>query len=325
MKVPNIGEERAEAILKADVMKEAEAEVKFISNYKITPLFFTDAAYPARLKECSDAPILLYFRGNADLNAQKTVAIVGTRRATDYGKEAAKKMIETLAAHHVLIVSGLAYGIDIAAHHAALDNNLQTIGVLGHGLNTIYPKTHKATAKKMIENGGLLTEYNSTTKMYPHNFADRNRIVAGISDAVVVIESAEDGGAVLTANIANSYNRDVFALPGKTSDKFSKGCNALIKTNRAQLIETGEDLLKAMNWDIAAGNGAIKKKQRELFLELNEDERTIHKLLAEAGEVEIEQLIEKSNMNSSVLAGILLEMEMNDIITALPGKRYKLV
>lgn len=324
MKVPHIGEERAATIQKANVLKDAEAEVRFISDYKITPLFFTDAAYPARLKECNDAPILLYYRGNADLNVEKIVAIVGTRRATEYGKEATKKIIETLATYNILIISGLAYGIDIVAHHAALDNNLPTVGVLGHGLNTIYPKAHKSTAKKMIQQGGLLTEYHSLAKMYPHNFVERNRIVAGISDAVVVIESAEDGGAILTANIANSYNRDVFALPGKVTDKFSKGCNTLIKTNRAQLIESGEDLLKIMNWDLPNTEKATKKKQRQLLFDLNEEERKIYNLLADFGEMEIDVLIEKTNMNSSVLAGILLNMEINDTIVALPGKRYRI-
>jgi DNA processing protein len=325
MKVPSVGEERAEFITQADVLHEAEEELKFISDHHITPLFFSDAAYPYRLKECSDSPLLLYYKGNADLNTEKIIAIVGTRRCTDYGKEVTKKITETLSAHDVLIVSGLAYGIDIAAHNAALENNLKTLGVLGHGLNTLYPQQHKATAKKMAEQGGLLTEYRSTEKMLPHNFPDRNRIVAGLCDALIVIESAEDGGAILTANIANSYNREVFAVPGKATDKWSRGCNALIKSNRAQLIENAEDLLKALNWSEPESNKGKIKKQRQLLLNLNEDEQKIYSTLNEAGELHIDLLIERTQLNSSVLAGVLLEMEMNDIILSLPGKRYKLI
>jgi DNA processing protein len=325
MKVPSVGEERAELIAKADIMNDAEAELKFLNDYHITPLFFTDAAYPYRLKECPDSPLLLYYKGNADLNTEKIVAIVGTRRCTDYGKEITRKITETLAEHHALIVSGLAYGIDIAAHHAALENNLQTVGVLGHGLNTIYPQQHKNTAKKMVEQGGLLTEYRSTQKMLPHNFPNRNRIVAGMCDAVIVIESAEDGGAILTANIANSYNRDVLAVPGKATDKWSRGCNALIKTNRAHLIENGEDLLKTLNWAKPETDGKKVKKQRELLLNLNEAEQKIYTILNEAGELDIDLLAFHTQLNNSVLAGVLLEMEMNDIIVSLPGKRYKLI
>lgn len=325
MKVPAIGEERAEIISKADVLHEAEEELKFISDHHITPLFFSDAAYPYRLKECSDSPLLLYYKGNADLNAEKIIAIVGTRRCTDYGKEVTKKITETLAAHDALIVSGLAYGVDIAAHNAALENNLKTVGVLGHGLNTLYPQQHKATAKKMLEQGGLLTEYRSTEKMLPHNFPDRNRIVAGLCDALIVIESAEDGGAILTANIANSYNRDVFAVPGKATDKWSRGCNALIKSNRAQLIETAEDLLKALNWIQPEGSAKALKKQRQLLLNLSDDEQTIYNCLNQAQELDIDTLTLQTQLNSSVLAALLLEMEMNDIILSLPGKRYRLI
>lgn len=325
VKVPSIGEERADVITKADVLHEAEVELKFISDYSITPLFFTDSDYPYRLKECSDSPLILYYKGNADLNTEKIVAIVGTRRCTDYGKELTKKITETLTAHDALIVSGLAYGIDIAAHNAALENNLKTVGVLGHGLNTLYPQQHKATAKKMVEQGGLLTEYRSTEKMLPHNFPDRNRIVAGMCDALIVIESAEDGGAILTANIANSYNRDVLAVPGKTTDKWSRGCNALIKTNRAQLIENGDDVLKALNWTEPETAGKKIKQQRELLLNLNEDEQKIYNTLNEAGELDIDALADRTQLNNSVLAGVLLEMEMNDLILMLPGKRYRLI
>lgn len=325
VKIPAIGEERAAIILQADFLREAEEEMAFMEKHGITPLFFTDENYPYRLKECNDSPLMLYYKGNANLNAPKVVGMVGTRRATEYGKEQTKKIIEALASHDVLIVSGLAFGIDIAAHNAALEHNLKTVGVLGHGLNTLYPQQHKASAQRMVAQGGLLSEYRSTEKMLPHNFPDRNRIIAGMCDAVVVVESAEDGGSMLTANIANSYNRDVFAIPGKSTDKWSKGCNSLIKTNRAQLIDSGADLLKAMNWDLEEPAGKQKTKQRQLFLNLNDDERKVYDILNGIADMEIDLLSERTQISSSLLASVLLEMEMNDLIIALPGKRYKLV
>ncbi len=325
LKIPLIGEERAEAIVKAEVLKDAEKELKFIDEYKITPLFFTDEDYPHRLKLCADSPILIFYRGTADLNAAKTVGIVGTRKATEYGKELTKKIVSDLAAQDILIISGLAYGIDVAAHSAALENNLKTIGVLGHGLNTIYPPEHKPVAKKMVLQGGLLTEYKSIDTMILHNFPERNRIIAGMCDAVVVIESGIKGGAVITANIANSYNREVFATPGRTIDKMSTGCNFLLKTHKAAMIETGNDLLEAMGWATKEGEGKTKKPQRQLALNLSEEERKIHTMLDEKGELEIDKLVLETGMNTSILAGTLLEMEMNGLIVSLPGKRYKLI
>ncbi len=324
-KIPLIGKERAEAIASADVLKEAEAELAFVEKYNITTLFFTEKSYPQRLRDCNDAPVLLYYKGNADLNAEKIVGVVGTRRITDYGKEMTRKLIEDLAAQNVLVVSGLAYGVDIAAHHAALENNLPTVGVLAHGLNTIYPKQHKSTAKKMVELGGLLTEYASQHDMHPSNFPSRNRIVSGICDAVVVVESAVKGGAVITANIANSYNRDVFAYPGKANDRFSTGCNFLIKTFKAKMIEGADDLLKEMNWTSGEQSSKAKKAPRQLSLNLTEEERTVYTLLNTKTELAIDELADSTNLNISALAATLLEMEMNNLIVSLPGKRYKLV
>lgn len=324
-KIPGIGKERAEAIASADVMNEAEEELKFIEKYNIEPIFFTDKNYPHRLKECSDSPVMLYYKGNADLNAEKIVGVVGTRRITDYGKEITKKLVADLAAQDVLVISGLAYGVDIAAHNAALENNLKTVGVLAHGLNTIYPKQHKSAAKKMVEQGGLLTEYHSTVEMHPSNFPSRNRIVAGMCDAIVVIESAIEGGAVITANIANSYNRDVFAFPGKASDKYSAGCNFLIKTFKAKMIEGADDLLREMNWAKAEQNTKGKKQPRQLALTLTDEEQKVYNLLNEKTELAIDELADEMQMNVSSLAATLLEMEMNSIIVSLPGKRFKLV
>ena len=223
LKVPLVGEERADAIMNADVIKQAEAEMKFISDFKIQPLIYTDPEYPQRLRQCADMPILLYYRGNVDLNTDRIVSIVGTRNITEYGKEITRKIVEELSIQNILVVSGLAYGVDITAHNAALDQNMKTVGVLAHGLNTIYPAQHKASAKKMTEQGGLLTEYTSRHDMSPGNFPARNRIVAGMCDAVIVVESAVKGGALITANVANSYNKDVFAIPGKITDKYSVG------------------------------------------------------------------------------------------------------
>jgi DNA processing protein len=322
LKVPLVGDERADAIVKSEVLRQAEQELKFIEDNKITPLFFTEEAFPKRLKECNDAPILLYYQGNADLNTQKIVAIVGTRKISEYGKEITKKFIQELAAQDVLVISGLAYGVDIAAHTAALDNGLKTVGVLGHGLNRMYPNQHKPTAKKMIEQGGLLTEFTSQDAFAPHNFPQRNRIVAGMCDACVVIESAKEGGAVITANIANSYNKDVFALPGRVNDKYSSGCNFLIKTYKANLIESGKDLLDAMLWN----EGELKpKKQKQLSLILSDKEQLVYSILQQHTELEIDRLVLETKLDAGSMAAILLEMEMNEIVLSLPGKRYKLL
>lgn len=321
LKVPGIGEDKAQAILDTDLIKEAETELNFIDKYQIKPLFFTDADYPQRLKDCNDAPAMLYFKGNADLNAAHVIAVVGTRKATDYGKDVTRKLMKDLQKQGVLVVSGLAYGIDITAHQAALDNDLPTVGVLGHGLNKIYPAAHKTTASKMVENGGLLTEYLSTDEMHPSNFPNRNRIVAGMSDVTIVIESAIEGGALLTANIAYTYNRDVAAFPGRTSDKYSSGCNYLIKHQKAILIESAEDLLREMNWQTEAKDN--KPKQRVLALDLSSEELRIYEALKSQHELDIDALLAHTGLPSGKLANLLLEMEMNGLLSSLPGKRYR--
>jgi DNA processing protein len=322
LKVPLIGEERANDILSADVLEQAEAELKFITDYNIKALLYSDPDYPSRLRECSDMPFMLYYRGNANLNADKIVGIVGTRNITEYGKEVTKKFVEGLAAQDVLVVSGLAYGVDITAHHAALDHNLKTIGVLAHGLNQIYPSQHKSTAKKMVEQGGLLTEYHSGVEMHPSFFPQRNRIVAGLCDAIVIIESAAKGGALITANIANSYNKDVFAIPGRVGDKYSEGCNFLIKTYKATIVESAANLLEAMNWE---SSSKPKKRKAQLSLTLTAEEQKIYQLLTDTPELEIDRIVALSEMSGGEIAATLLEMEMNGVIVSLPGKRYKLI
>ena len=322
LKVPLIGEERANDIISADVMEKAKKELKFVRDYNIKTLLYSDPDYPRRLRDCADMPFLLYYRGNADLNASKIIGIVGTRNITEYGKEITRKFVDELSAQDVLIVSGLAYGVDIAAHNAALDNKLKTVGVLAHGLNQIYPSQHKPTARKMVEQGGLLTEYHSQVEMHPSFFPARNRIVAGMCDAIVVIESATKGGALITANIANSYNKDVFAIPGRVGDKYSAGCNFLIKTYKATMVETAANLLDAMNWENA---GKPKKKKVQLSLNLSAEEQKVYQLLTDTPELEIDRIVTLSEMSGGEIAATLLEMEMSGMIVSLPGKRYKLV
>lgn len=320
-KVPGVGPKIAQAIINHDAFKRAEEELQFIEKYKITPLFFTDTNYPKKLKNCIDSPAILYFKGNADLNNQKTIAVVGTRNATNYGRNFCDKLIDELKVHYPLIVSGLAYGIDIAAHKSSLNYNLPTIGVLGHGLDRIYPALHRSVAEKMIERGGLLTEFPSQTNPDRQNFPKRNRIIAGMADATIVIEAAKKGGALITAEIANSYNRDVFALPGRVDDEFSEGCNFLIKTNRANLITSAKDIEYIMGWQ----NDQQKQnnKQTKLFVDLNPEEKLIFDAIQSQQSISIDDLQVKLNMPQSKLAMLLLGLEMQSVIISLPGKIYR--
>ncbi|MBP7498077.1 MAG: DNA-processing protein DprA [Bacteroidales bacterium] len=322
LKIPSIGGNLSKSLKNPkELLERAEKEVKFIEKYKIKALFYMNDDYPIRLKEAEDCPPLLYYRGNANLDNVKVLSIVGTRTATDYGKTLCKEIIKDLHYLNPLIVSGLAYGIDISAHKAALDYKLETVAALGHGLDTIYPYLHKNIAIRMLEeNGGLLSAFPSETKPDKMNFPARNAIIAGLADCVLVVESKNKGGALITAGIANSYNRDVFAVPGKAGDVCSAGCNFLIKTNRAALVENAEDIIQAMNWDIKEK----KPKQAELFYELNEDELAIVEILKNNEEATIDFLARHINLSYTRLAELLLTMELNGIIRNLPGKIYKL-
>ncbi|MEO7314557.1 MAG: DNA-processing protein DprA [Ginsengibacter sp.] len=320
--IEGIGYIRAESIRKFKDFKTAEEEINFINKFKIKPLFITDKDYPQRLLNCYDNPVLLYYKGNADLNTSKIVAIVGTRGNSDYGKNICEKFVEELAQEDVLIISGLAFGIDSIAHRAALKNNLKTIGVLAHGLDRVYPSQNVTLAKQMIANGGLLTDFRSLTKPDRQNFPSRNRIAAGISDCIVVIESGIKGGSIITAEIGNSYNKDVFAFPGRTSDLRSEGCNFLIKHNKAGMICNGNDLLENMGWKKT--KNPKRKLQRELFIEFTPDERIVVDLLQAEEEIHIDQLYFKSKLSSSAIAQALLMLEMQGIISSLPGKIYKM-
>jgi len=301
--------------------KRAEEEISFIEKYKIKPLFLTDKDYPKKLLNCYDSPTLLYYRGNADLNTSKVLGIVGTRSCSAYGKAMCEKLISELEDENILVVSGLALGIDSIAHKGALKNNIKTVGVLAHGLDHIYPPENKSLAKQMTNHGGVITEFLSNTKREKGYFPKRNRIVAGMCDAVVVMESSIKGGSLITAELANGYNKDVFAFPGKANDSKSEGCNFLIKTNKAALVTSAEDVLESMGWKEQKKK---IKKQRELFIEFSNEEKIIFDILNQQENIHIDELYLKSNLSSSTCAAALLTLEMQGVVSSLPGKLYKL-
>ncbi len=321
-KLDGIGTVRAKSIKSFKDFDSCEAEIKFITKHKIQTLFLTDKDYPKRLLNCYDSPTLLYYKGNGNLNAAKIVSIVGTRNHSDYGKQICEKLTEDLKNEDILIVSGLAYGIDSIAHKAALKNKLHTIGVLAHGLDRVYPSANTQLAKDILKHGGLLTEFPSGTIPDRQNFPRRNRIVAGMCDAIIVVESSKKGGSIITAELANSYNKDVFALPGRVTDLKSEGCNFLIRNNKAELITNAEDLLNFMNWK---PKKVVAKKQRALFVELTANERKIAEILNAAEGVPIDEIYLKSGLNSSAVAQALLMMEMNNLVLCKPGKIYQLL
>lgn len=325
-KIPGIGANLAREIINhKDALLRAEEEIEFILKNKIQHFYYTDKDYPFRLKECPDAPLLLFAKCAQDLNDAKFLGIVGTRNATPYGKEICRDFIAQLAqVPNVVVVSGLAYGIDICAHKAALDYNIPTIGIIAHGLDKIYPIGHRSIAVKMLEKGGLVTEYLSKTNPDKQNFVQRNRIIAGLSDAIVVVESAKKGGALITADLANDYNRDVFAFPGRINDEWSMGCNALIRTNRASLIDSTEDFLKIMGWE----NQSSSKQsvQTALFVELTADEQLIYTSIRKFPDgIHVNELAVALAFSYSKLTAILLQMEFKSLVKCLPGGIYKVV
>ena len=317
-----IGTIRANSIKSFHDFTRAEDEISFIDKYKIQPLFITDKNYPQRLLNCYDSPAMLYYKGVADLNSSKIISVVGTRNNNDYGKNICEKLIEELSGEDIIIVSGLAFGIDSIAHKAAIKNDLKTIAVLAHGLDMVYPSQNSSLAKQMIKTGGLLTEFRSCTKPDRQNFPGRNRIVAGISDAIIVIESGLKGGSLITAELGNGYNKDVFAYPGRVNDIKSEGCNFLIKNNKAALITSADDILESMGWKENKKPSA--KKQRELFIELTDDEKIIVNILQSQDQVQIDELYVRSKLNSSAVAQALLMLEMQGVVSSMPGKIYKI-
>lgn len=322
-KIPGIGPSNANKIIqhKTEALAIAEEELKFIDKNEILPLFYLNSNYPKRLLHCEDGPVLLYAKGNVDYNNQKVISIVGTRKATDYGKDFCEQLIKDLAPHNPLIVSGLAYGVDVCAHKAAVKNNLSTVGVLAHGLDRLYPAQHKGVAKQMLEKGGLLSDFKSGTRPDRENFPKRNRIVAGVSDLTVVIESSKKGGSLITAYLANDYNRDVFALPGRLGDSQSEGCNNLIKTHKAALIQSAKDIEYVMGWE---SQKKMEHAQTQLFVELTPDQKTIVNILSKKDKIGVDELSLLAKMPMSKTTSLLLNLEFEGLIKSLPGKMYKL-
>ena len=310
-------------------MKRADFELKYIEEHGIRALTLMDDDYPQRLTECPDAPLILYYTGNSDLNQAKIVSIVGTRQITQYGADLIRRFIVGLRLHcpKVLIVSGLAYGVDINAHRQALENGYETVGVLAHGLDQIYPYRHKETAEAMVRHGGLLTEFMTQTNADKPNFVRRNRIVAGMADAVVLVESAAKGGGLITAEIAQSYDRSVFAFPGNVDAEFSKGCNNLIRDNGAALITSADDFVKAMGWydetlrRLANTDGI----ERNLFPDLSPEEQAVVNLLQQTNDLQLNILSVKTGLPIGQLTALLFQLEMKGVVKPLAGGMYHLL
>jgi DNA processing protein len=322
IKIPGIGPEIAKYITDRSYLDVAEKEVDYITRNNIRIFFYLDNDYPFRLRQCDDSPVVFFFKGNSDLNSSKILSVVGTRNATSRGRELCEKIIGGLAVSHpdLIIVSGLAYGIDIASHKAALANSLQTIGVLGHGFKTTYPSIHASVAKTMVKNGGLLTDFVSDALPERNNFLKRNRIIAGLSDATLVVESGTKGGALITADIANSYNRDVFAVPGRPEDPMSAGCNNLIRNNKAALTGCSDDIDYFLNWKPEKSKPPV---QRTLFSELDETEKLIYELIVKEGDLNIDTICRFIGIPIYKLSSILLQMEFKGVVKCYPGNVYR--
>jgi DNA processing protein len=318
--IEGIGKVRAHSIKTFKGFDRASEELQFIRKYNIRPLFITDAAFPQRLLNCPDSPVLLFYKGEADLNHPRIISVIGTRNHSDYGKYLTEKLVRDLADRNILVVSGLAFGIDAIAHKAAMKNNIPTVGVLAHGLDQLYPVQNAGMAKQMVQQGGgLLTEFTNGIKPDKHNFPARNRIVSGMSDACVVVETGVKGGSIITAELANGYNREVFAFPGRTNDPKSMGCHYLIQQNKAMLITGAEDLIEYLNW-----NNTTLRKEDRLLIELSEHEQRIVTILKEKENTHIDELNSKSALNSSLVAATVLNLELKDLVRSLPGKLYRL-
>ncbi len=318
--IPGIGEEIASQIIQsASSLDTAEEELAVMEKEKISYVFFHDAEYPSRLRHIPDAPLVLYYKGNIDFNPERSIAIVGTRKPTVYGKAVTEEIIETIAPYDVTIVSGLAYGIDITAHKHCLQTGVATVGVMGSGMGVIYPDAHSGVAHKMMDKGGIITEFTFHTGPDAVNFPMRNRIVAGICDVVVVVESGIKGGSMITAQLANDYNKDVVAVPGRKIDRSSSGCNYLIKNQQAHLVETGDDIVNLLSWNKKTKQQAF---QADLFVEMTEPEQKIYSLIVGSGEKDIDTLAYESKSTPGELASILLTLEFKGAIKSLPGKKY---
>lgn len=321
--IDGVGEMLFKNLQDSSIFKLAEAKMKFIQQAGINYHAYFESGYPERLKHCIDGPVILFSSGNINFEDRKTISIVGTRQMTSYGADFCRKLIEDLAPLNPIIVSGFAYGVDIFAHTVAMDQNLQTVGVVAHGLNQVYPKVHKKYVAKMEENGGFMTEFWSTSNPDKENFVKRNRIVAGISEATVIIESADRGGSLITANVANDYNRDVFAVPGRITDKYSQGCNDLIKSQRANLLTGAADLIYILNWQLE--DKKTKPVQKQLFVTLEPEEQKVYDYLQKNGKELMDIIALYCEMPVYKLSSLLLTMELKGVIRPLPGKLFEAI
>ena len=320
-KIPGIGEKTVDSILSQDVLSRAERELDFADKYGIRILYYLNSDYPKRLQHCYDSPMVLYCNGYTDLNVAKIIGVVGTRNVTDYGKLMTDKIISELVDDDVMVVSGLAYGVDTCAHYASVKYGLKTAAVLAHGLHTIYPPVNRNLARKILDEGGcLLTEQISGTEPDRENFPKRNRIVAGMIDCLIVVESAAKGGALITAEIANTYDRDVFAFPGKIGDVYSEGCNKLIKENKANIMTDVEDLRYIMRWN---EDKKVAAKQMRMFRDFSEDEQKVMDVFGNDSVIYLDKIITETALSPTKIASILLSLEFDGVVTALPGKRYQ--
>lgn len=320
-KVPGIGPKLIASITDKKVMPAAEKELAYIQKHKLRTLFYLDADYPRRLKQAEDAPVILFADGPAEFDTEHMVSIVGTRTPTEQGKRLCVELVEGLKECHATIVSGLAYGIDIVAHRTALKNDMPTIGCVAHGLDKLYPSEHAATAKEMVKHGALVSELPSGSPFAPGNFPARNRVIAGLSDCTIVVESGPKGGSLITTDIASSYDREVFAFPGRPTDPRSEGCNKLIQQNKAALITNAKDVITLMEWLPKKKKAVV---QAALFAELMPDEQTLVDIIKTNGSAHIDDLCVKSKWSQGKVSGLLLNMEFNGVVRSLPGKVYQL-
>lgn len=321
-KVPNIGNRIGKNILAFKDFERIEKELEFIEKHHISTSVFFEESYPERLKDIDDAPIVLFSKGNFNLNHPRVLGIVGTRNASQYGKDVCQLIVHQLKEYQPYIVSGLAYGIDTVAHKSALETGLPTVGILGHGIDMIYPAENRETAIKMLENGGLITEYWSETKPIASNFPDRNRIVAGLIDGLLIVESAKKGGSLITAEITYSFNRDVFAIPGRINDTWSAGCNNFIRRQKAIMVTSGHDIAYHMGWEKM--NGQKTEASSKSFSGLKGIDKKIVSFLHENTQMHIDDLANLLSLPSSEVSIKLLELEFKDLVQSLPGNQYRL-
>lgn len=305
------------------ILAAAEKEAQHIIDKKVNYFSFLDTDYPEKLKHCIDGPLLLFSEGNIQIKKQPIISIVGTRKMTSYGRSFIDNLIKEIAEYNPIIVSGFAYGVDITAHKVAMKYDLQTIAVLAHGLDHMYPKTHNKYVHQVVENGGFFTEHWHDEQALRENFLQRNRVVAGLADAVIIVESAAKGGSLVTATIANSYNRDVFAVPGRVTDTYSQGCNTLIRTNKAALLNSAKDLVYHLNWD--EENSKPKVIQRQLFIDLQGDEKTIYDYLMKNGKSLLDTISLETKIPIYKISGILVNLELQGIVRPLPGKLFEVI